>query len=153
MCPGVRSRPGRPTEPTTLPVAVIGAGLSATRLQVDDDQVTVVSSDPAGTGQRIAVDRVVVATGYRPDHSIVGELRLDLDPVLGSTRALAPLIDPNEHGRRRPGRGLGRGPYRAVGATRDRRLLHRSGHRRAAFRRRQHGLLRLIVDRTVPQRS
>ncbi|TWJ22338.1 hypothetical protein JD76_02453 [Micromonospora endolithica] len=25
------------------------------------------------------------------------ELRLDLDPVLGATRALAPLIDPNEH--------------------------------------------------------
>jgi hypothetical protein len=27
----------------------------------------------------------------------VSELRLDLDPILGSTRALAPLIDPNEH--------------------------------------------------------
>ncbi len=37
------------------------------------------------------------ATGFRPDHTIVSELRLDLDPVLGSTRALAPLIDPNEH--------------------------------------------------------
>jgi hypothetical protein len=28
---------------------------------------------------------------------MVGELRLDLDPILGSTRALAPLIDPNQH--------------------------------------------------------
>ena len=37
------------------------------------------------------------ATGFRPDHGIVAELRLDLDPILGSTRALAPLIDPNEH--------------------------------------------------------
>ena len=37
------------------------------------------------------------ATGFRPDHSIAAELRLDLDPILGSTRALAPLIDPNEH--------------------------------------------------------
>ncbi|GLH95387.1 NAD(P)-binding domain-containing protein [Phytohabitans aurantiacus] len=45
----------------------------------------------------VTVDRIVAATGYRPDHSFVSELRLDLDPVLGSTRALAPLIDPNEH--------------------------------------------------------
>ena len=28
---------------------------------------------------------------------MVGELRLDLDPILESTRALAPLIDPNKH--------------------------------------------------------
>jgi hypothetical protein len=39
----------------------------------------------------------VSATGFRPDHSFVSELRLDLDPILGSTRALAPLIDPNQH--------------------------------------------------------
>jgi thioredoxin reductase len=49
-------------------------------------------------GARVVVaDRIVSATGFRPDHSLTGELRLDLDPVLGSTRALAPLIDPNEH--------------------------------------------------------
>jgi cation diffusion facilitator CzcD-associated flavoprotein CzcO len=45
----------------------------------------------------VAADRVVAATGFRPDHSIGAELRLDLDPILGSTRALAPLIDPNQH--------------------------------------------------------
>ena len=45
----------------------------------------------------VTCDRIVAATGYRPDHTITGELRLDLDPILGSTRALAPLIDPNEH--------------------------------------------------------
>nr|WP_221382055.1 NAD(P)-binding domain-containing protein [Actinoplanes polyasparticus] len=45
----------------------------------------------------ITADRIVGATGFRPDHGIVGELRLDLDPIMGSTRALAPLIDPNEH--------------------------------------------------------
>jgi thioredoxin reductase len=45
----------------------------------------------------ITCDRVVSATGFRPDHRFLAELRLDLDPVLGSTRALAPLIDPNEH--------------------------------------------------------
>ena len=56
---------------------------------------------PAGTvpseARRVVVDVVVNSTGFRPDHEIVGELRLDLDPILGSTRALAPLIDPNQH--------------------------------------------------------
>jgi thioredoxin reductase len=47
--------------------------------------------------QSVVVDTVVNATGFRPDHAMVGELRLDLDPILGSTRALAPLIDPNKH--------------------------------------------------------
>ncbi|HYU86424.1 MAG TPA: FAD-dependent oxidoreductase [Kribbellaceae bacterium] len=45
----------------------------------------------------VVADVVVNATGFRPDHQIVSELRLDLDPILGSTRALAPLIDPNKH--------------------------------------------------------
>lgn len=45
----------------------------------------------------VTVDRIVSATGFRPDHGIAAELRLDLDPIMGSTRALAPLIDPNEH--------------------------------------------------------
>nr|BFE56307.1 NAD(P)-binding domain-containing protein [Dactylosporangium thailandense] len=49
-----------------------------------------------GTRELVA-DRIVSATGFRPDHTITAELRLDLDPILGSTRALAPLIDPNEH--------------------------------------------------------
>jgi hypothetical protein len=55
----------------------------------------VVVSDRAG--RTVTADRIVSATGFRPDHGITAELRLDLDPVLGSTRALAPLIDPNEH--------------------------------------------------------
>ncbi|MGW6200797.1 FAD-dependent oxidoreductase [Kribbella sp. NPDC055110] len=50
------------------------------------------------SGERTVVaDTVVNSTGFRPDHDVVAELRLDLDPVLGSTRALAPLIDPNHH--------------------------------------------------------
>jgi hypothetical protein len=51
----------------------------------------------AADGRSIAADRVVSATGFRPDHSIATELRLDLDPILGCTRTLAALIDPNEH--------------------------------------------------------
>jgi flavin-dependent dehydrogenase len=49
------------------------------------------------TGRTLVADRIVAATGYRPDHRISDELRLDLDPVLGCTRILAPLIDPNVH--------------------------------------------------------
>ncbi len=51
----------------------------------------------AADGRRVAADVIVNATGARPDHAPASELRLDLDPILGSTRALAPLIDPNEH--------------------------------------------------------
>ncbi|GIG64871.1 NAD(P)-binding domain-containing protein [Phytomonospora endophytica] len=53
----------------------------------------VVSAD----GRKVAADVIVNSTGARPDYTISTELRLDLDPILGSTRALAPLIDPNQH--------------------------------------------------------
>lgn len=43
------------------------------------------------------VDEVVALTGFRPDLSWLSEVRMDLDPVLQSPRALAPLIDPNVH--------------------------------------------------------
>jgi thioredoxin reductase len=42
-------------------------------------------------------DRIVAATGQRPDLSVTREIRLDLDPWLESARALGPLIDPNLH--------------------------------------------------------
>ena len=37
------------------------------------------------------------APGSRPDLAMVRELRLRFDPLLESTDALAPLIDPNLH--------------------------------------------------------
>jgi thioredoxin reductase len=43
------------------------------------------------------VDRIVAATGQRPDLAITRELRLELDPWLESVKALGPLIDPNLH--------------------------------------------------------
>lgn len=43
------------------------------------------------------VDEVVVATGFRPDLSLLDEVRLDLDPGTQAPAALAPLIDPNLH--------------------------------------------------------
>ncbi|MSP81726.1 MAG: flavoprotein [Alphaproteobacteria bacterium] len=50
-----------------------------------------------GSPHTIAVDEIIVATGLRPDLGYLSELRLDLDPMLDCPRALAPLIDPNEH--------------------------------------------------------
>ncbi len=44
-----------------------------------------------------AVDEVVATTGFRPDLSLLSELRLGLDPATSSPTALAPLIDPNLH--------------------------------------------------------
>lgn len=49
-------------------------------------------------GRRVGgIDEVVVVTGYRPDLSFLGEVRLDLDPVLSAPARLAPLVDPNLH--------------------------------------------------------
>jgi hypothetical protein len=59
-----------------------------------DGRLRIVSVD----GQSVDnVDEVIVVTGFRPDLSILSEVRLDLDPVLQAPRALAPLIDPNVH--------------------------------------------------------
>jgi hypothetical protein len=71
---------------------VTGFGISVVR-RTEDGRVEVTGA----SGRTLVVDRIVAATGYRPDHTIARELRLDPDPVLESTRALAPLIDPNEH--------------------------------------------------------
>lgn len=43
------------------------------------------------------VDEIIAATGFRPDWTVLSEVRLDLDPAVQSPRALAPLIDPNLH--------------------------------------------------------
>ncbi|OEJ93480.1 FAD-dependent oxidoreductase [Streptomyces thermolilacinus] len=49
-------------------------------------------------GRRLdPVDEVIVLTGFRPDVSFLGELRLGLDERLQAPIALAPLIDPNQH--------------------------------------------------------
>jgi thioredoxin reductase len=51
-----------------------------------------------GDEQRLGpVDEIIVTTGFRPDLSILSELRLNLDPAVESPAVLAPLIDPNIH--------------------------------------------------------
>jgi thioredoxin reductase len=49
------------------------------------------------SGNHFSFDRIVVATGQRPNLSFLREVRLDIDPALECARALGPLIDPNLH--------------------------------------------------------
>ncbi|MER6316855.1 FAD-dependent oxidoreductase [Streptomyces sp. NPDC001581] len=59
-----------------------------------DGRVVLVGDD----GRRLdPVDEVIALTGFRPDLSFLGELRLGLDARLQAPTALAPLIDPNRH--------------------------------------------------------
>lgn len=51
-----------------------------------------------GEEERIGpVDAIIATTGFRPDLSLLRELRVSLDPSVESPMALAPLIDPNVH--------------------------------------------------------
>ena len=65
----------------------------ATRIDASPDGV-VVSGDRAALPP---VDDIIAATGFRPDLSLLSELRIALDPIVESPVALAPLIDPNLH--------------------------------------------------------
>jgi hypothetical protein len=56
-----------------------------------------IAAGSACCGRHVLADELIVATGFRPDLSMLSELRLGLDPALDCPTALAPLIDPNEH--------------------------------------------------------
>src|SRR6202022_3673233 len=70
---------------------------SAERLEKDGDGLMLTGSTSRGVLTLGPVDRVIVATGQRPDLALTREIRLALDAWLESPRALAPLIDPNLH--------------------------------------------------------
>jgi hypothetical protein len=72
------------------------APFSADRIEAAGDGLTV-EATLAGKPFSLSVDRIVVATGFRPDLSFLGELRVALDPAIEAPPALAPLIDPNLH--------------------------------------------------------
>ncbi len=63
-------------------------------IEEKDGAFNIISS--AGT-EVAEIDEIIVNTGSRPDFSFLSELRLEMDPVVESTTALAPLIDPNIH--------------------------------------------------------
>jgi thioredoxin reductase len=69
-------------------------GFGVREIATGDDGRVVLTD---GGTRRIAADAVIAATGFRPDLSILRELRLDLDDRVEAARALAPLIDPNLH--------------------------------------------------------
>jgi thioredoxin reductase len=70
------------------------AGFRTTQVRRSGAGVVVVDPHQVALGP---FDEIVAATGFRPDLSMLTELRLDLDAAVESPRALAPLIDPNLH--------------------------------------------------------
>jgi len=69
-------------------------GFRTDAVERSGDQLVLVAED----GRRLdPVDEVIVLTGFRPDLSFLGELRLGLDERLQAPLELAPLIDPNQH--------------------------------------------------------
>lgn len=70
--------------------------VTITGLRPAGDALAVVTSSPAGE-RELSVDVVVAATGFRPELTMLRELRLDLDPGVEAPARLAPLIDPEFH--------------------------------------------------------
>ncbi len=71
--------------------------LRITEVAEDRGRLAVRGHGPGGPLALDGIDRIVAATGQRPALDIARELRVEVDPALESVRALAPLIDPNEH--------------------------------------------------------
>jgi hypothetical protein len=63
----------------------------------DADGGLAVTGRQDGRATTVRADRMIVATGFRPDLSFLREVRLALDPAVEAPPALAPLIDPNLH--------------------------------------------------------
>lgn len=59
--------------------------------------IDAIGDGPTGPQTIGGINRIVAATGARPDLLLTREMRVRHDPWLESTDALAPLIDPNEH--------------------------------------------------------
>lgn len=68
-------------------------GFATTALEPNGDTVTVIGTTPCGERRIEGVHNVAAATGFRPDLTMLAELRLDLDPGLEAPRQLAPLVD------------------------------------------------------------
>jgi thioredoxin reductase len=72
-------------------------GFAADRVSVASGAVTVAGQRATQAVTLGPFDRIVVATGQRPDLDMTRELRLDLDPWLESPKTLGPAIDPDLH--------------------------------------------------------
>lgn len=78
-------------------VLTLVLGFRAERVEERNGGLLVSGIAPEGALALEPVDRIIVATGQRPDQAMTRELRLDLDPWLESPRVLGPSIDPNLH--------------------------------------------------------
>lgn len=76
-------------------IIAVETGFRLSRIETSGGGLTL--SAEGADGRAVAVDELVVATGFRPDLAPLRELRVALDPALECPPALAPLIDPNEH--------------------------------------------------------
>lgn len=74
----------------------VETGFRVSHLGREGDRLRVTSSSGC-CEHSVAVNELVVSTGFRPDLEFLRELRLSLDPALECPPALAPLIDPNVH--------------------------------------------------------
>ncbi|ESY71943.1 flavoprotein [Mesorhizobium sp. LNHC252B00] len=72
------------------------APFAVNRIEVQGEGL-VIDASLAGKPFNLAVDRIIVTTGFRPDLSFLSEIRIALDPAVEAPPALAPLIDPNFH--------------------------------------------------------
>ena len=73
------------------------SGFSADHVDTHEGIINIAGWTAEGGVRLGPFDRIVVATGQRPDLAMTRELRLDLDPWLECPKALGPAIDPNLH--------------------------------------------------------
>lgn len=72
----------------------LSTGFRTERIDVVDERAVVTAED----GRSLPpADKVVVLTGFRPDLSILSEVRVAVDPILQAPVKLAESIDPNMH--------------------------------------------------------
>lgn len=74
----------------------VHTSFTITDLTPTPEGLRVTAAIPDGT-EELAVDRLVPATGFRPELSMLAELRLELDPAVEAPRQLGPLIDAEFH--------------------------------------------------------
>ena len=93
-----RRRAGRRRVASTLVDRFEIVGLASGRAGAAGGAASVRITGRRGDGlETIDADRIVNATGFRPNLDMLREIRLELDDIVEAPRRLAPLIDPNVH--------------------------------------------------------
>jgi hypothetical protein len=75
----------------------IVAPLRIERVERQGNRLTIGGNGKDGQALSLATDEIIVTTGFRPDHTFLSEIRLQLDPWLECAGTIGPLIDPNLH--------------------------------------------------------